>query len=287
MKKLFYFMVLATLAVFSSCSSESDDTPVSDISLNQEVLALPIGEDFTLTATVLPENATKPTITWKSSDETKAKVVNGKVSGIAEGEVNITAKAGSKTATCKVTVFYDPTMYDDGVIIAGKKWATRNLAAPRHFANNPKDYGMFYQWNRKTGWSATNPLVGTNGATSWDASIPSGTAWTTENNICPQGWRIPTSAELQELISAGSQEEITSGVLGRKFGTAPNTIFLPAAGGRVNSDGSRFNEVNYGYYWSSTPAGSGNISNNLYFSANANIGSFERNYGFSIRCIAE
>jgi len=43
----------------------------------------------------------------------------------------------------------DPLTYDEGVVINGVKWATRNVAAPGTFAANPQDAGMFYQWNRK------------------------------------------------------------------------------------------------------------------------------------------
>lgn len=57
-----------------------------------------------MTATVLPENATDKTVTWETSNTEVATVANGVVTAVAKGEATITAKAGEKSATCKVTV---------------------------------------------------------------------------------------------------------------------------------------------------------------------------------------
>ena len=79
---------------------------VESVTLGKTELALVIGEaDVTLTATVKPENATDPTVTWTSSNPAVATVdETGKVHAVAAGEATITATAGDKTATCKVTV---------------------------------------------------------------------------------------------------------------------------------------------------------------------------------------
>lgn len=59
-----------------------------------------------MNATVLPEEiADETTVTWTSSDEKVATVdENGKVTAIAAGEATITANAGEKSATYKLTV---------------------------------------------------------------------------------------------------------------------------------------------------------------------------------------
>ena len=87
--------------------TEVTNVAVSEVKLDKATLELLVGETATLTATVSPEDATDKTVVWSSSDEKIAKVENGKVTAVAEGEAVITVKAGDKTATCKVTVVKD------------------------------------------------------------------------------------------------------------------------------------------------------------------------------------
>jgi uncharacterized protein (TIGR02145 family)/uncharacterized repeat protein (TIGR02543 family) len=147
------------------------------------------------------------------------------------------------------------------VEINGVKWATLNVDAPGTFAATPESAGMFYQWNRKVGWSSINPLVNSEGGTTWDSSLPSGETWEAANDPCPEGWRMPTKAEQQSLLDAGSSWTTQNGIEGRIFGAAPNTIFLPAANNRDNDGGIIIiNYDNTGFYWSST-----NSFGRLYF----------------------
>ena len=79
---------------------------VESVTLGKTELALVVNEaDVTLTATVKPDDATDKTVTWTSDKPAVATVnANGTVHAVAEGEATITATAGDKTATCKVTV---------------------------------------------------------------------------------------------------------------------------------------------------------------------------------------
>ena len=77
---------------------------VTSVELNKTTLSIIEGESETLTANVKPDNATDKTVTWSSSDEKIATVKDGKVTAVKVGEATITAKAGDKTAECKVTV---------------------------------------------------------------------------------------------------------------------------------------------------------------------------------------
>lgn len=78
--------------------------PVESITLDQKEATLEVGSTLTLTATVNPENADEPAVSWTSSDETIATVKDGVVTAIAEGSAIITSTAGEKSATCVITV---------------------------------------------------------------------------------------------------------------------------------------------------------------------------------------
>ena len=80
---------------------------VTGVKLNKSETSLLVGGNETLTATVLPEDATNQNVTWKSDKPEIATVdANGKVTAVKVGEatITVTTEDGGKTATCKVTV---------------------------------------------------------------------------------------------------------------------------------------------------------------------------------------
>lgn len=79
---------------------------VEGITLDKTEGIFTAGNTVILNATVLPEEIADETIvTWTSSDEKVATVdENGKVTAIAAGEATITANAGEKSTTYKLTV---------------------------------------------------------------------------------------------------------------------------------------------------------------------------------------
>ena len=177
----------------------------------------------------------------------------------------------------QTAIYCETATFDEGVVINGIRWATRNVDAPGTFAQNPEDAGMLFQWNRRKGWNAVDERVG-----GWDSSTPTGTKWYAKNDPCPKGWRVPTEAELHTLIDS---EWITwNGINGRTFGTAPNQIFLPAAGWR-NMNGILANVGETGNYWSSPTR---RFLMNLCFgrySSGVNTFTFRTN-ALSVRCVA-
>ncbi len=82
--------------------------PVSSINLSQTTANLYIGDTFTLTATILPNNANN-TLTWTSSNTSVATVdQNGTVTAKALGTATITATAtdgSGVSASCQVNVY--------------------------------------------------------------------------------------------------------------------------------------------------------------------------------------
>lgn len=80
--------------------------PATGITLNKSALTLTAGSsDTSLTANVTPSDSTD-TVAWSTNKPDVATVdsATGKVTAVSAGEAIITAKAGTKTATCTVTV---------------------------------------------------------------------------------------------------------------------------------------------------------------------------------------
>ena len=86
-------------------TGDNNTIDVASITLNRSSLTLDIGETYTLRATVTPSNATNKKVTWSSSNSNIASVSSsGRVTAKRAGTVTITAKAGNKSDTVKVTV---------------------------------------------------------------------------------------------------------------------------------------------------------------------------------------
>ena len=82
----------------------AQEIATEEVTLTETELTLGRNTEYQLTAGLSPMDSTDE-VTWSSSDEKVAKVdQTGKIQAIAAGTAVITAKAGEKTATCKVTV---------------------------------------------------------------------------------------------------------------------------------------------------------------------------------------
>jgi len=189
------------------------------------------------------------------------------------------------------------------VVIDGLRWATCNVNAPGVFADKPGDPGMFYQWGSKVGWSSSDPLANTDGS-SWITDSDY-IAWESANDPCPAGWRVPTSEELQNLTyTSVSSWGTSNGVPGRIFGSAPNALFLPAAGYRNGTTTAELIGLGLtGNYWSTSLSlgggGGGSLSvddgyhNNSGYYLNFSDSNADVSFGrvlesaLSIRCVTD
>lgn len=78
---------------------------VTKVTVNPTSKQMTVGETATITAAVVPANATNKTITWSTNNNAVATVANGKVTAKAAGTAVITAKSNNgKSASCTVTV---------------------------------------------------------------------------------------------------------------------------------------------------------------------------------------
>jgi hypothetical protein len=199
------------------------------------------------------------------------------------------------------------------------KWATRNLGA-----TNPWDYGDYYAWGettpKYTGDAQANPPTwkdGQSGGYQWSNYVhgTSQSNMTKYNTKAKYGavdnkttleltddaarvvwggaWRMPTSAELDELRNSCSWEWTTVSTINGCLvtsnvpGFSNRSIFLPAAGYRESNN--LYGLGSSGYYWSSSLwASESNQAGRLFFSS----GSFYvdhngRKQGHSVRPVCE
>ena len=163
------------------------------------------------------------------------------------------------------------------------KWATCNVGASK-----PEDYGNYYAWGEtstKSSYTKSNSktykksMGDIKGNSSYDAARAN---WGGK-------WRLPTKAEMQELINKCSWTWTTqNGKNGYKVtGPNGNSIFLPAAGYRYGSSLDYAGSV--GCYWSSTSHGSdGDYACRPHFSSDNHYMGYSRRYfGHCVRPVLE
>ena len=92
----------------ATCTVKISPAPVAanGVTLTPDKTTLNVGEKQTLTATVLPADATNKNVTWVSSDTSVATVENGVVTAVGKGTatITVTTEDGGFPATCEITV---------------------------------------------------------------------------------------------------------------------------------------------------------------------------------------
>ncbi len=175
----------------------------------------------------------------------------------------------------------------------GDVWMNRNLGATQvaTSSTDAASYGDLYQWGRakdghESRTSATTATTVTSGnpghgdfitGNNWTDFAGEDLLWQSGiNNPCPSGYRLPTEVELNgERINFSAQNHV---------GALNSPLKLPMPGYRQNTTGLPKKYGTTAYYWSST------INNSYakylhFYSGGADIGSFNRAFGFSVRCI--
>ena len=286
---------------------------VTDVTLDSDSLFLVEGETASLTATVIPSNATQPAVMWSSSNTAIATVdYRGIVTAAASGTATITATTydGGHIATCSVTVCslipsgtINGYGYVDLGLTSGLKWASFNLGA-----NATEEYGDYFAWGATAtrSWYYWDTCPFCDGGESEEVQIfkyntlsrfgpiDNTTVLDPEDDAAAVNWggtwRMPTDAEWKELITECTWTWTTcNDVYGRLVtsNTNGNSIFLPAAGRRIKD---KLNYAgSYGNYWSSSldPASPRNAKYVNFGSSGFDRSGSVRCHGLSVRPVTE
>lgn len=135
---------------------------VTGVKLNKSETSLLVGGNETLTATVLPEDATNQNVTWKSDKPEIATVdANGKVTGVAVGTATITATAqdgSGVSGSCTVTVLapVKKVTVEPATLTLGKK-KSYTLKATVEVSGSGTDTGVT--------WTSSDETIATVDAT--------------------------------------------------------------------------------------------------------------------------
>jgi uncharacterized protein (TIGR02145 family) len=185
--------------------------------------------------------------------------------------------------------------WKDCIEIAGIKWAAANVDAPGTFAANEYAYGMLYQFGRGgVGWSNSGAPTSEPFGNMWSNNNgPNNTNWGVipfDIDPCPDGWSVPTKAELDKLEAKKTTwvtDYLGSGISGYTFTDDPEVLFLPASGWRLNTDGDARDQNRYGMYWSATTILNLGTAYYLRFTNGVvEVGTYYRRAeGFSVRCV--
>ena len=136
---------------------------------------------------------------------------------------------------------------------SGTKWACCNVGAEA-----PEGFGDYYAWGEreeKVIYDESTYIFGYGGSGGPNADREmsiGGTEFDVAYMEWGHSWRMPSSTQVEELLANCTSEWTTlNGVAGRRFyGDNGNSIFLPAAGMRIEDSLSY--DGKSGFYWSST-----------------------------------
>ncbi|MBQ4279593.1 MAG: Ig-like domain-containing protein [Rikenellaceae bacterium] len=213
MKK--FLLALAVVSVAAVACNDDDDAPVpvsvTSVTINQGpamYASMAVGAAMpTLSVTVKPDDATNKTMEWSVSANTAVTIDKntGKLTrtdAALTEPIEVTVQARSVNGVDGTAKLYltpeAPAGY--GVIDSIKHLANFYMLDRNVGASAVGTSGNYYQWGRNA-VVATEGATAVNGSFDYNVTWAAPASWATAASPCPDGWRLPTQAEL-ELIKS-------------------------------------------------------------------------------------
>ena len=179
-----------------------------------------------------------------------------------------------------------------GYWVGNSIWASGNLcsgkfATTQEYISKVWNGGDYYNWNCKDPLDIDKEEIYT--------------GWNPLNDPCPIGWKTPSKADFDNLVSAGYVYGLKNGVAGYWFGTVTlptaekqdDYLFMPSKGGYRDLNSTGLAQVeSYTTYWSTIKEDAGGTNPYLLELKTDNSGirvrtTHSTRYGVHVRCIKD
>ena len=169
---------------------------VSSVELNKQSISCVVGDVVTLTATVLPSDATNKNITWSSSNDSVVKIDNGVVTAVSKGTsvITVTTEDGGFTVSCNVVV--DVAIDGFDIRYLKTEIPSTPITFPNELHPNPAEPDLVHPcviyvkngWNGYKYWMGITPYTDTQSSTENPCILCSDNG---EDWIIPNGVKVP------------------------------------------------------------------------------------------------
>lgn len=204
-----------------------------------------------------------------------------------------TASVADTAITCEPVItirpyICPPTVTTDGYTypVAGLTyncWTTENLRA-KHYADGTTAIPNVMTY-ATTDFADVESIFGN--LYTWDAATNYHT--NTNQGICPDGWHIPSNEDWQNLYDNYSIESLTGTDYWIPVPGTNSSLFNALPSGLYNAQNGAYENLRVmSFYWTSTIDGVRSIACTFGTACGTTEAlSYERNYGFSVRCIMD
>jgi uncharacterized protein YjdB len=131
------------------------EQPVKPLGISRTTATLAVGETVTLSAF-----GGFDTLVWSSSDETIATVMNGRVTALTPGTVEITASTGGEAVSCTVTVEAPPPVSQPELSLNRSDFTIRP-GDPKTVQMKVRIKGTKEDYTGEVVWASQDPAVAT------------------------------------------------------------------------------------------------------------------------------